>query len=90
MLKVIHSGKIVLDSRSNTYVLTQTYPSHRKLETLCSSIIIEKNENIRLQETRASTGSISLLLYNLLIMILPGTHSMSLLKDRRMFLKNWD
>ena len=32
---------------------------------------------------RAPTGRISLLLYNLLIMIATGTHSVSFAKDRR-------
>ena len=41
-LKVIHSGKIMLNSKRNTYVLTQTDPSCRKLETLCSSITEQK------------------------------------------------
>ena len=45
------------------------------------------------QETRAPTGSISLLLYNLLIMIVTGTHvhSVSFAKRQAHFLKeNWD
>ena len=34
ILKVIHSGRFMLNSKRDTYVLTQTDPSYRKLETL--------------------------------------------------------
>ena len=34
ILKVIHSGRFMLNSKRNAYVLTQTNPSYRKLETL--------------------------------------------------------
>ena len=34
ILKVIHSVKIMLNSKRNAYVLTQTDPSYRKFETL--------------------------------------------------------
>ena len=37
IIKVIHSGEIMLNSKRNTYVLTQTDPSYRKLETLCKT-----------------------------------------------------
>ena len=33
------------NSKRNTYVLTQTDPSYRKLETLCSSIIEQKGKD---------------------------------------------
>ena len=39
ILKVIHSGKIMLNSERNTYVLAQTDPSNRKVGTLCLSTI---------------------------------------------------
>ena len=34
ILKVINSGRFMLNSKRNTYVLTQTDPSYRKLERL--------------------------------------------------------
>ena len=34
ILKVIHRGRFMLNSKRYTYVLTQTDPSYRKLETL--------------------------------------------------------
>ena len=37
ILKVIHSGKIMLNSKRNTYILTQTDPSYRKLETVAQA-----------------------------------------------------
>ena len=41
-LNVIHSGKIMLNSKRNAFVLTQTDPTYVKLEPLCSSIIEQK------------------------------------------------
>ena len=39
---VINSGKLMLDFKRDTYVLTQTDCSYRKLGTLCSNIIEQK------------------------------------------------
>ena len=52
ILKVIHSGEIMLNSKRNTYVLTQTDPSYRKLETLCKTKM--KTSGCRKQKTKAT------------------------------------
>ena len=44
-LKVIHSGKITLNSKRNTYVLTQNDYSDRKLGTFCLSMIEQKRKH---------------------------------------------
>ena len=95
----------MLNSETNTYVQTQTDASDRKLGTLCSSIIIEhetlysfinailfyRNRSTSDCRKQKPPGSISLLLYNLLIMIVTGTNSVSFAKRQAYFLKeNWD
>ena len=52
ILKVIHSGEIMLNSKRNIYVLTQTDPSYRKLETLCKTKM--KTSDCRKQKTKAT------------------------------------
>ena len=52
ILKVIHSGEIMLNSKRNTYVLTQTDPSYRKFETLCKTKM--KTSGCRKQKTKAT------------------------------------
>ena len=48
--KAIHSGEITLNSKRNAYVLTQTDPSYRKLETLCKTKM--KTSGCRKQKTQ--------------------------------------
>ena len=52
ILKVIHSGEIVLNSKRNTYVLSHTDPSYRKLETLCKTKM--KTSGCRKQKMKAT------------------------------------
>ena len=52
ILKVIHSGEIMLNSKRNTYLLTQTDPSYRKLETLYKTKM--KTSGCRKQKTKAT------------------------------------
>ena len=90
---VTHSGEIMLNSKRNTYVLTQTDHSYRKLGTLClqvnrtkmktlcsfiNAVLFCKNRLIsgcRKQELDRQ-HAISLLLCNVLIVIVTGTHSL--------------
>ena len=80
---------------TSTYVLTQTDHSYRKLGTLCSGIT-EKMKTLfffttigqhQAAENESPTGSISSLLYNLLIMIVTATHPVSFAKRQACFLK---
>ena len=95
----------MLNSERNTCVLTKTDPSNRKLgtllkynrtimKTLCSfinAILFHKNRLTSDCRKQEPPGSISLLLYNFLIMTVTGTSSVSFAKRQVYFLKeNWD
>ena len=85
----------MLNSKRNTYVLTQTDLSYRKLGTMKTLsfinaiLFLQEQVNIRLQETRARTGSVNLLQFT--DNDFDRQYSVYFAKDRHSFLKeNWD